>query len=377
MKICMLVSNSIRKDPRVQREALSAYNAKIEVLIIGCIDKNYSYSFLKGVPYSIKLIKSINIINAKRGVLKKINSIFSFLYMTINFINICLIEKPNIIHANDFDTLIAAYVVSIVSRCKVVYDSHEIFSEQDAIIKINIVKIIIEIIELYIIKRIDIVISVSNSAAERLAKKYNINKPAVITNTSFFVYENELEKKDKIFSVLYQGIISKNRGYEEFVKSAKYIDNNIKLIVRGYGPTKKEIEKVVEDSNLQDKVEFVDPVEIRDLIIAASKAYIGVVLTKPVSGNFKFTVSNKIFEYVQARIPVILSDVPEHRYLNNKYSIGIIINIVTPENIADTINYLKNNVDVYNKYRNNVKNAAKELCWEVEEKKLIEIYKSI
>jgi len=126
-----------------------------------------------------------------------------------------------------------------------------------------------------------------------------------------------------------------------------------------------------------DRIDFAPAVEIKDLIPEAAKSHVGAVLTVPVSDNFKYTVSNKIFEYIQARIPVILSDVPEHRYINDKYNVGIILDEVTPENIAKAINELYTNRELYNQLCANVEKAAEELCWENEGKILVSVYESV
>ncbi|MPN37995.1 hypothetical protein SDC9_185517 [bioreactor metagenome] len=115
--------------------------------------------------------------------------------------------------------------------------------------------------------------------------------------------------------------------------------------------------------------------EISELIPQASKSSVGVVLTVPISNNYKYTVSNKIFEYVQARIPVILSDTPEHKYLNDKYRLGIIVESVSPKLIAEAINKFFMDKDFYIYYKNKLEEASKELCWEIEVKKLLRLYK--
>ena len=54
--------------------------------------------------------------------------------------------------------------------------------------------------------------------------------------------------------------------------------------------------------------------EVTELVKKLSESDIGVVLTKPVSINFEYTVSNKIFECIHAGLPVILSPVKEHHF---------------------------------------------------------------
>ena len=103
----------------------------------------------------------------------------------------------------------------------------------------------------------------------------------------------------------------------------------------------------------------------------------GAVLTKPANLNFLLTVSNKIFEYISAGIPVLLSGVPEHCYLNEKYGAGVILEDVTPEKIAEAINKVYRDRNAYSALCEGVSVMEKEMTWEKESEKLIQIYNEI
>lgn len=375
MKICMLVTDSVKKDPRVQREANTASSAGLDVTVLGCNDQNYDEEFITSQPYSIWIYR----LDMKyRGHLK--SNVKKFLRMWLPIYNLykkCIELKPDVIHANDFDTLPAAYFAARKLKCAVVYDSHEIYSGMPQLVNKPVIRNIIKAIEGFIIKRVDAVTSVSHAAAKVLASMYKIKEPTVVTNCSFYNDGQNFSKKNESFEVVYHGMINLFRGYEELAEAAKYINDDVKIVIRGYGSIKGKIEEYVKAEGLLGKVEFAEPVEIKDLIPEAAKSMVGAVLTVPVSDNFKYTVSNKIFEYVQARIPVILSDVPEHRYINDLYHIGIVIDDVTPEKIAEAINKFYLDKEFYERCRQNVEKAAKVLCWENEGSKLVEIYKNV
>ena len=93
------------------------------------------------------------------------------------------------------------------------------------------------------------------------------------------------------------------------------------------------------------------------------------------TGNCIF--KNKIFDYIHAGVPVLASNLPEIAQIINKYNIGIIIDEVSPEIIAEKITEMINDTIKYNKWKENLKTAANELCWENEEQKLIKVYKSL
>lgn len=91
-------------------------------------------------------------------------------------------EKPDIIHANDLNALIPAYMAARRLKCALIYDTHEIFLENPWISGNKPVKLIWSVFERYIIKRVDLVVCVSHAAADYFKRKYKIQKPVVITN---------------------------------------------------------------------------------------------------------------------------------------------------------------------------------------------------
>lgn len=372
MKVCMLVTNSIKKDPRVRREAESAVeNPDTEVVVIGCNDVNYDEKFLSRLNYKTRIYPLP--VKYKQKLVSRIDKFKRMVYPTIGMYRICVEERPDVIHANDFDTLAAAVWAARKVKARVIYDSHEIYTEQPALSKYRIIKKALKVIESILIKKVTAVVSVSHAAAAELKKMYKIVLPTVVTNCSVYHEENTLLKKNSTFEIVYHGIVNENRGYEEFAEAAKYTNTEVTFVIRGYGNLIEDL-KHRKEINHMDNFRIDDPVEIPELIPYASKSMVGAVLTKPVSANYKYTVSNKIFEYVQARIPVIMSDVPEHRYLNEKYHLGIIVDEVTAEKIAEAANKFYEDKEFYQTCLENVRRAAKELCWENEFRKLYLLY---
>ena len=102
---------------------------------------------------------------------------------------------------------------------------------------------------------------------------------------------------------------------------------------------------------------------------------VGVAITESICLNFKLSVSNKLFEYASAGLPVIMSDIPEHRYLNDKYQFGIIIHENTPEAFAEAVIKLYTDKEFYNKCAENAKKLSDEINWENEFSKLIHFEK--
>ena len=111
---------------------------------------------------------------------------------------------------------------------------------------------------------------------------------------------------------------------------------DIYICVRGFGKLEEFMREQVKEKQL-DQFIFYPPVNVEQLIPEAGHSRVGVAITKPVCLNFKLSVSNKLFEYAAAGLPVIMSDIPEHRYLNEKYHFGLILPDNTPQSLADAV----------------------------------------
>jgi glycosyltransferase involved in cell wall biosynthesis len=210
--------------------------------------------------------------------------------------------------------------------------------------------------------------------AEYFMKTYSIAKPLVVTNCPYSLTKTKL-KTNNSFDVLYHGIYSPGRGIEELIASAPYLNNRFRIILRiSYFGNKKYIEGLIEKQEAKSLVIIKPPVAMSRVVDEASSSHIGVVFTLPTNTNHVHTVSNKIFDYINAGLPVLMSDAKEHEYLNNKYNFGIVIKNLTPANIAQEILALSQNRQLFEKLSLNCKRAAKDLNWKSESKKLLNLY---
>ncbi|GGI03682.1 glycosyltransferase [Mammaliicoccus vitulinus] len=368
MRILNIVSSNIVQDPRILKQMETIKKLTDDYIVLGKNNANVTDERLKKIDFNYKLF----------GLNKSENTIFKKLINRVKFgknvIRFIKEFEPDVIHANDFDVLFIVFL-SKRKNANIVYDAHEIYSKNAFINKYKIISSIVQIIEKRIIKNIHAFITVSH-AAKGYYNSSNYPKEAIVVTNAPIKIENSsyVEKKSDVFEVVYQGQIVANRGYEEFLEAGKLIENNdINLIIRGFGHLTDHLIDLKSKNGLEN-VKIEKPVEVSKLISALTRSHVGVVLTKGTSINFEYTVSNKIFECIHAGLPVILSPVKEHIYLNEKYNFGIILDEVTSEKIADAILKLKKNPELYNELKENAIKASEELTWQNESKKLIDLY---
>lgn len=367
MKILNIVSSNIVQDPRILKQMETIKGITNTHLMVGMNNDNATEERLSNIDFKYKLL----------GGKQDTTSILGKLSKRIKFAKGVIKQikkyKPDVIHANDFDVLLMVYL-SGYKKANIIFDAHEIYAKNAFINKYGFISILVELMEKHIIaKRVNAFVTVSHAAKSYYTKKGYKKIPHVITNAPFLDESLALTKSSEINEVVYQGQIVADRGYEEFVKAATiHHDKPSYYVVRGFGPQEEEIRKLIEVENANVRLD--EPVEVKELVKKLSESDIGVVLTKPVSINFEYTVSNKIFECIHAGLPVILSPVIEHRFLNDKYNFGIVIDEVKPENIAKAVNKLISDNDFYDQLRHNAIEASKTLNWQNESQKLVELY---
>lgn len=375
IKVCDVVRNSVWYDPRVIKQIDEYVKADFDVYVVGEEDNRYNASEINRIPASVRIVK---IKEKYKRFQNKFNTVLKEISVCKSLAKEIAACKPDIIHANDLDALLAAYIASRSWKCKIVFDSHEVYTDNFGLASAVLKKIFWSIVERWVIKRVDLVVCVSNAASDYFATKYNIPKPLVVTNCAKRQRLHEYENvKSPYFEVLNHGQFYEGRGYDIMVKAAAIsINTQIKYVLRGFGRMEPELRSFVDEKGLTN-VTFAPPVKTTELISAASTSHVGLAITVPINLNFKLSVSNKIFEYVSAGLPVIMSDIPEHRYLNEKYNFGIILKENTAECLRDAVMTMYENEELYREYSANAKRLSEELNWETEFAKLLAIEKQM
>jgi glycosyltransferase involved in cell wall biosynthesis len=155
----------------------------------------------------------------------------------------------------------------------------------------------------------------------------------------------------------------------------QWIDST--LIICGDGNFMNETIQLVKKYRVEHKVIFKGMLEPEELRKITQKAYIGTTFCTKDSLSTYFSLANRFFDYLQAYTPQVCVKFPAYEELNNLHGIAVLVDNVSPEGIAASINELLHNDKKWQQLHENCINAAKELNWETEEKKLIHFYKNI
>ncbi len=366
-RVIFSVINDIVFDQRVNRVAGTLLQEGAEILIVGRQLRN-SMS-CNHLPYPVRRFRMI----FNKGP-------FLYAFFNIRLFLYLLFRKVDILVANDLDTLLANYLVSRIRKVTLIYDSHEYFTGVPEIQNRPFVRKVWQTIEKWIFPKLEHIYTVNQSIARIYEEKYNVNVGIVRNvsckwNRSGNCSRNQLGLPANRFIVILQGSgINIDRGAEEAVLSMQYLDNTILMII-GDGDIVKNLKQMVSEQGLQSKVMFMEKVPYNILMNFTCAADVGITLDKDTNLNYKYSLPNKLFDYIQAGVPVLASKVVEVENIIKSYNIGDIIDNHNPEHIASKLKNMFSDMDRMQLWKKNLHIAGEELCWENEQGKIIEIFR--
>ncbi len=360
------VTNDLVTDKRVDKTAKTLSRLGFKVVLIG--RKKKDSSLLSTRLYSTQ---RFSLPFEKGPLFYACYNIWLFIYLIFN--------KSHLLVANDLDTLPANYFIHLLKNIPLVYDSHEYFTGVPELTNRPKVQRIWKIIERYIFPKLHDVITVNESIANLYSAEYGIlarvvrNVPETITNPDIADKVSLGISINKSIIILQGAGINVDRGAEEAVLAMKYLDNVLLLIIGG-GDVIDNLKVLIIENQLGEKVQLIPKQPMNTLILYTKCGDIGLTLDKDTNINYKFSLPNKLFDYIQAGIPILASALPEIQKIVEGYQIGMITKSHDPKHIAECIQKMlveKNQIDIW---KENLKIAARELCWENEEIVLREVY---
>ena len=357
--------NSVYYDPRVRKQIAEYIRCGHEVHVVGYRCPRYDEDKVRQIPAPTNIVYVDKYAGKQHSPLKKL--------LRERLRNQALTEailatNPQVIHANDYDALVPAYAAAKKLGCALLYDSHEIYMENDFAKRLPSAYIrYMRWNEKRMCRRLDQMVCVSHAAADYFAEAYGIPVPMVVTNCALQREMATPRDKHECFEILNHGQFYEGRGYDIMVEAAPLLRDlpDVCLAMRGFGRMEHQLRSRVEELGA-DNVRFYPGVLVEELIPEATRSHVGVAITIPICLNFEMSVSNKLFEYAAAGLPVIMSDIPEHRYLNDKYDFGVILEENTPECFAKTVRMLYEDRDLYRRLADNALTLSREVNWETE-----------
>ncbi|MGM0480187.1 MAG: glycosyltransferase [Bacteroidota bacterium] len=362
-RIIVSVTNDLYTDQRVDKVCSWLHENGYRVLLVG--RKLKHSKSLANRPYATHRMRLL----FTKGPL-------FYAFFNLRLLLFLLFRKADVLLSNDLDTLLANYAASrLKGGKKLVYDSHELFTEVPELTSRPKVRNYWLAIERQIFPRLKHIYTVNDSIAGIYEKRYGVSVGVVRNVSPRWEPENLRSREemglpvDQKLIILQGAGINIDRGAEEAVEAMKRVGDAVLLVV-GSGDVIPQLKKRVQRENLNDRVRFVDRVPYQQMMNYTYHADLGLTLDKDTNPNYRFSLPNKVFDYIHARTPVLTSPVVEVAKLVRHYAVGEVVDVNDPDQIAVAINGIFQDEKRLATYKNNCDKARKMECWENEQEKL-------
>ena len=366
-RVIVSVINDLVTDQRVNKSCLTLQKMGYEVLLVG--RKQRKSPPMDDRPYATHRMKLL----FEKGPLfyAEFNTrLFFFL----------LFHRSQLLLSNDLDTALPNYYISRLKGIKMIYDSHEYFTETPELVGRPRVQRVWKRIEGKVVPKLKEMITVCDSIANLFEEKYGVKCHVVRNIPPRAALPPKGDKaalglpEDKHLLVLQGSGINIQRGAEELVEAMQYLDDCFLMVIGG-GDVLPTLKLMTRELHVEDRVRFLPRMPYADMMAHTQLAELGFVLDKDTNLNYRFCLPNKLFDFIQAGVPIVASHLVEIEKIIQKYDIGLFIPDHDPKSITKTIREGLDDASRRARWQQGLARAAEELCWENEQQTLIEIYK--
>lgn len=365
----MLTTQPIDYDSRVLNEAYSLSENGYNLTILAKKHQKYS-EILTKTPFKLKRTKT------GKTKIDLLNIFISFYFLAVAAFR----ENPDVYHAHDLDGLLCAFLPALFKRKILIYDSHELWSENYHKNQKG-VNWIMKPLERFLISRVNYGITVNDSIAAHLKKIYQKDYLSLYNYAADKGKQKSPYDLKKIFPrkkiILHLGAADEDRGLGNIIEAAKLLNNNYRIIFIGSVKLKEKLQKEIEKQSLKQKVVFLTSVKPEEINATAKQADLGLALTQKISLSYFYSTPNKLFQYLEAKTAILGSNFPEFKKVIETEKIGKVVDPTKPKQIAlQIIEMCKTkNQQIFRK--NLAKIPQNKYSWKTEEKKLLSLYEKI
>jgi len=366
LRICFLIINPFDFDSRARlicRDIIKAgYN--LDIITTGGDDpKTFDGAVIHRLPQHTRFFRQRR-----------------FIEFNLKAANIAGKLKPDIVHAVDLDTLWAAVAAAKKYGGKVVYEARELYTELLALRNRPIVKWFWRKLEKRLIHKADCIVTINHSIAGELSKRYIIKDPTVVMNVAGSAsIDRPIDIRQKFnltqkFVLIYQGVLRPGQGIDRALRTIQGI-NDAGILFVGDGPYRTKIDEMARQLNIEDKVRFAGVVPPDQLPAYTAGADAGLLLMEATALNNYLALPQKLFQYIMAGTPPIVSDLPELKRVVEDDNLGLVLKDDSSTGAAKAISaFLQKELA---KSAQNCHKVKSKYNWELEGKKLMDIYRGL
>lgn len=380
VRVTMCLRNPYTHDSRVEKEARTLSGAGYAVTVV-C-------KAAAGLP-SVEERDGIRVVRVARSRLPIPG--WRFLLNSRRFERALAETRPQILHAHDSDTL--GPVAATAGRLGVpfVYDAHELWLGQGrwgrSRLWFALMYLFFSVLERRLIRRSAAQVTVSQPIARWLERRYHLQHVEFLPNYPEAGPESRRDLRTRIDRqslpegtpiILYLGGLMEERGLEALVQSIPLLRSDAHLVLLGQGLLEGSLRRLAVEMGVDQRVHVLAPVPPDEVVGWAASADLGVSPIAPSLLSYRYSLPNKLFQYMAAGLPVVASDFPQVRDVVVGSDAGFCVDTTDAQQIASAIDGLLADQDRCRAMGRNARRAVEERYnWDVSARTLLEVYRSL
>ncbi|RDD60128.1 glycosyltransferase [Ferruginivarius sediminum] len=291
----------------------------------------------------------------------------------------CADTPFDVVQAHDEHALIAACLLAEKSGARLIYDAVEMTHEPEywrhEPVAVRVIRSAEMAIERRILRDLDGAVTVNDSLADHFERTIGGMRPLVLRNCREFEPEAhdrkirvDLGLSDADRLLVFINSIWPGEGAEVLLHALAQLPGRVHLAF--LGPEGKtgyisDLMKLAEHLQVQSRVHMLPVCAPTEMIGYMSGADLGVIPRQAHHQNMVYSLPNRIFELIMARLPIAAASLPEIARLVSEYDIGQVFDETNSAAMAETIESMLE-TETLSHFKKSVQSAAAELCWERE-----------
>ncbi len=285
-------------------------------------------------------------------------------------------------HGHDFLGMLAASSLRRRHGGALLYDSHELYLEAGSAAKLpGPARSFLSSIEGRASRAAEAVITVNPPIAAELHERYGVD-PYVVMNCpplrppqANLVLRSRLQLGNRP-TAIHHGVLGPGRGLEQLIDSMAVLPTNAAVVLLGDGPLAGKFSGLALQPRYLGRLFVVPAVPMVEVSSWIADADVGVIPFQAVDRNNVLATPNKLFEYLEAAVPMVVSDFPEMRRIVQETGAGVTADASDPASLGAAIRELLDEPrEARQRRRDSARRAAESTYnWGVQAKVLRGVY---
>lgn len=373
LRICMLVTNDVSRDARVQKEAKSAAAAGAEVVVIGV---GHAEQQWQPDSYELRLIEPMRASHHPIRFVRIVQNLSRERAFEQRMTMAAREVAADIIHCNDLDTLRPGTLAARATGARVVYDAHELSTEGGVLKWWQ--RLALAGRERRLASRADAVVTVNKPIAGWLKVHRGLRAlPTVVMNGPAECREGTTVPDDAPVRLLFQGNFFYDRNIEAAINCMPQSRGRAILTLQGWGEAEEALRRLVDDLGVQDCVRFVPPCGPLEVVEHARQHDVGLILHKPLTLNHRYSSPNKLFDYLGAGLAVVAPALPVFEQIIGESGCGALFRHDEEPGLLTVLETLLSDRAGLQEMKRRSAVACHEFCWPTQAQRLVSLYARI